>query len=249
MQVLATDKARSLPTEPRAGARGATPLASLGHTAALVSVILAVALTGTLLSHAGAPMASFGAGSSSARTRIYTQYLPLLLVNGLLVLYVARLFRPRNVLLLLIGRSWRKPADVVVDLLFASLAAGLIVLFEALGGPLFAGQNAALPALLPSTEAERLTWLLVASAVGFCEEVVYRGYLQTQLGAFTRSAPLGSLLQALLFGLAHLEHGAGAALRIGVYGLVLGALAWRRGSLLPGVVCHIGIDLLSGLAR
>ncbi|MEI9952556.1 MAG: CPBP family intramembrane glutamic endopeptidase [Pseudomonadota bacterium] len=239
----------AIETEPRAAPSVAPPLAPLVHTAALVGLILAVAITGTLLQRAGAPEieASSAAGASSAISRIWGQYLPLLLVNGLLVLYVARLFRARNVLSQLVGRRWRGPADALVDLLYASLAFALIVALDALTRPLFAGRNAAVSALLPSTEAERLTWLLVASSVGFCEEVVYRGYLQTQLSAFTRSALLGLLLQAALFGLAHLEQGAGAALRIAVYGLVFGALARHRGSLLPGIACHIGIDLASGL--
>jgi membrane protease YdiL (CAAX protease family) len=182
-------------------------------------------------------------------TRISSQYLPILFVNGLLVLYVARLFRPRNVLSELLGRPWRRAADVLIDLLYASLAFVLIVAIEALTRPIFAGRNAAVSALLPSTEAERLTWLLVACSVGFCEEVVYRGYLQAQLSAFTHSTELGLVLQALLFALAHLEQGVDAAFRIGVYGLILGLLARRRASLLPGIVCHAGIDLASGLLR
>ncbi len=236
-------------TQPRAASGVAPPLASRAHTAALVGVILAVAITCTLLQPASAPQpeASSAARASPSATRICEQYLPLLLVNGLLVLYVARLFRARNVLPGLVGRRWRSPADAVVDLLYALLAFALIVAIEMLTGPLLAGRNAAVSALLPSTEAERLTWLLVAAGVGFCEEVVYRGYLQTQLSAFTRSALLGLLLQATLFGLAHLEQGPGSALRIGVYGLVFGALARQRGSLLPGIACHIGIDLASGL--
>jgi len=236
-------------TEARTPAPIAPPLASLGHTAALVGVMLAVAITGTLLQQGGPSQATLGTGAGAAESRIYTRYLPLLLVNGLLVLYVARLFRPRNVLPQLIGRRVHGVTDVLVDLFYASLALTLIVALETLTQPLFAGQNAALSALLPSTEAERLTWLLVASSVGFCEEVVYRGYLLVQLSAFTRSARLGLLLQAALFGLAHLEQGAGAALRSGVYGLIFAVLARHRSSLLPGIACHIGIDLAGGLLR
>lgn len=227
--------------------RLAPPVASLGHTAALVGVMLAVAITGTLLQRVGRPPAVTAVHATSATARIFGQYLPLLLVNGLLVLYVARLFRPRNVLRELIGRPWQSVADVLGDLLFASLAFALILAVEALTRPLFTGRNAAVSALLPSTEAERLTWLLVASGVGFCEEVVYRGYLQFQLSAFTGRPLLGLLLQAVLFGLAHLEQGPAAGLRIGVYGLVFGALATHRDSLLPGIVCHVGIDLAGGL--
>ncbi|MEI9942579.1 MAG: CPBP family intramembrane glutamic endopeptidase [Pseudomonadota bacterium] len=236
-------------TEQGDGSRVAPTLAPLGHTAALVGVMLAVAITGTLLQRAGGLGPSSVVRGSSGATRISGQYLPLLLVNGLLVLYVARLFRPRNALPQLLGRRWRGAADAVGDVLYAALTFALIAAIEAITRPLFAGRNAAVSALLPSTEAERLTWLLVASGVGFCEEVVYRGYLQTQLSAFTRSPSLGLMLQAVLFGLAHLEQGAGAALRIGAYGLVLGVLARRRASLLPGIACHIGIDLASGLLR
>ena len=235
--------------ERRAAASDAPAIASVGHTAALVGVMLAVALTGTLLQHAGAPVASPSVRASSTLSRIWSQYLPLLLVNALLVLYAARLFRPRNALPQLLGKRWRRPADALLDLLYAALAFTLIVALEVLTRPLFPGRNAAVSALLPSTEAERLTWWVVAASVGFCEEIVYRGYLQLQLSALTRSPALGLVLQALLFALAHLEQGAGSALRIGVYGLILGLLARHRSSLIPGILCHMGIDLASGLVR
>jgi membrane protease YdiL (CAAX protease family) len=34
---------------------------------------------------------------------------------------------------------------------------------------------------------------------------------------------------------------------MGVYGLALGLLAAWRGSLLPGIICHVAIDLASGV--
>ncbi|HEX7668488.1 MAG TPA: CPBP family intramembrane glutamic endopeptidase, partial [Polyangiaceae bacterium] len=77
--------------------------------------------------------------------------------------------------------------------------------------------------------------------------VVYRGYLRTQLAAFTRSMPLAVVLQGLLFGIAHGEQGLAIATRVAVYGVGLGGLAaWRR-SLLPGILCHVALDLTSGL--
>jgi len=223
----------------------APPLASLAHTSALVGVILAVAITGTLLQHVGvAPVPANSHGQPST-SPIFQQYLPLLLVNGLLVLYVARLFRPHNALPQLLGQNWRSPSDALTDLLYAAAAFVLILALETLTRPLFAGRNAAVSALLPSTEAERLTWLLVASTVGFSEEVVYRGYLQTQLSAFTRSPAAGLMLQGVLFGVAHLEQGVGPAFRIGIYGLILGLLARHRNRLLASIASHIGLDLAS----
>ena len=235
-------------TEPRHTAHFAPSLASFGHTAALVVVMLAVAISGTLLQRAGALPAP-AAAPARPSAGVLGQYLALLLVNGLLLAYVTRLFRPRNVLPQLLGRTSRTFADLFVDLLYAALAFVAIVAIEAWTRRLFPGRNAAVQALLPSTEAERLTWLLVASVVGFCEEVVYRGYLQIQLGAFTRSPALGIALQAVLFGVAHLEQGPSAALRIAFYGLIFGLLARHRASLWPGIACHIGIDLAGGLLR
>jgi len=225
----------------------APAFASLGHTAALVAVLLAVAITGTLLQLSGALPPPSGVRASGGSARISGQYLPLLCVNGLLASYVSRLFRPRGTLKRLLGRSWRRPEDALLDICYAGFTFALIVAVEVLTRPFFAGRNAAVSTLLPGTVAERLTWVVVALGVGFCEELVYRGYLQTQLTVFTRSAGLGLVLQAMLFGVAHLEQGPGAALRIGVYGLLLGTLARRRASLLPGIVCHVSIDLAGGL--
>lgn len=103
--------------------------------------------------------------------------------------------------------------------------------------------------LLPGNGVERLGWAAVALSAGFCEEVVYRGYLQSQLAWFTRREGAGILLQALLFGIAHGEQGGAAALRSVVYGVLFGVVArWRR-SLWPGIVCHVAIDLTSGFVH
>jgi uncharacterized protein len=231
-----------------AAQRGRAALASRWHTAALVGVIIAVAVTGTLLEARGAPRAVVPLGRAPVDSRILAQYLPLLLVNWGLVLYVSRLFRARNALPDLLGRRWHSFARASTDLALALLAALLILLSETLSVHyLGVGRNAAASALLPQSLAERGVWVLVAASVGFSEEVVYRGYLQSQLSAFTGSSTAGLALQALLFAIAHSEQGLHAALRIGIYGLVFGALAHLRRSLLPGIAGHIGVDLASGL--
>ena len=225
-------------------------LASGWHTAALVGLILAVAITGTSLQASAAPGATEVRLNAAPGSRILSQYLPLLLVNWGLVLYVSRLFRTHNALPALLGRRWHGARQAVVDLALALAVFAFVELFEALAArTLSAGRNAALSALLPSTGAERLTWLLVALSVGFCEEVVYRGYLQRQLGALTGRAGLGIAFSAILFGVAHAEQGVGSALRIAGYGLALGVLAHARRSLRPGIACHVAIDLVSALWR
>ncbi|MEO7034045.1 MAG: CPBP family intramembrane glutamic endopeptidase [Polyangiaceae bacterium] len=217
------------------------------HTALLVLLLLSVALCGTLLQHYAAPTL---APSAAKNSLIANQYLPLLAVNGGLVLYTCRLFRGRNALPSLLGQRWGSARRAALDLALALLACVLIQGLEAVTVQyLGSGRNAAVSALLPRTEAERLAWVLVAVCVGVCEEVVYRGYLQTQLAAFTGSVRWGVALQAVLFGIAHAEQGGGSALRIAGYGLVFGVLAQLRRSLLPSIVSHVIIDLAAGFWR
>jgi membrane protease YdiL (CAAX protease family) len=201
--------------------------------------MITVAVAGTLLGHIGnVPDAR------SARPRVVGAYLPLLLVNGGLTFYVSRVGRARSALRSLLGRGWDSVGRACTDLALASAAWLVIEVAEA---ALATGGTAAAPALLPHTAAERAIWVLVAVTVGFCEEVVYRGYLQTQLNSFTHRASVAVALQALLFGMAHGEQGLAVALRFTVYGIMFGALArWRR-SLIPGIVCHVGVDVASGL--
>ena len=103
--------------------------------------------------------------------------------------------------------------------------------------------------MLPHTWTERVAWGLVSLCVGVSEEVVYRGYLQTQLAAFTGHARVAMVLQAVLFGIAHGEQGASAVARLAIYGLAFGALARFRRSLLPGIACHVWTNLASGWLR
>ena len=233
--------------EPESGRTSAT-LAPPWHTFALVALILTVALAGSLLG-----LAHSGGGGQAAQntppvSRIFLQYLPLIVVNLGLVVYTTQLFRSGNALPALLGKGWSSPRRAVLDLALAVGCGALICVLEFSYQQSFGvGHNAAVAKMLPSTEAERLTWLFVAGSVGFCEELVYRGYLQIQLSAFSGSAAVGIVLQAVLFGIAHLEQGLAPACRAAGYGLALGVLARVRRSLLPGILCHVGIDLASSL--
>jgi uncharacterized protein len=46
-------------------------------------------------------------------------------------------------------------------------------------------------------------WLFVSVAAGIGEEIIFRGYLQKQLHAATRSLAVAVVLQGLVFGLIH----------------------------------------------
>jgi membrane protease YdiL (CAAX protease family) len=226
--------------------REPVPIAPLWHTAILIAVIIGVATTGTLLRPSGAPSPS----PASAGSRITTVYLPMVIVQWGLALYVCRIARPRSALGPLLGERWKSPRRAAVDVALALAGWLLIQAFELAWARLLGqGAPASVLAVLPHTWLERVAWVVVSVSAGFCEEVVYRGYLQTQLTAFTRRAGVAVVLQAALFGIAHGEQGARAIVRVALYGLAFGALArWRR-SLWPGIVCHAWTDLASGLLR
>ena len=221
------------------------PLVPWWHTALLVGTILAVAVTGTVLTREGRT-----SGLSGSVPRISGLYLPMIAVQCLLIFYVARVGRPRGVLRQLIGRGWTSATVALADVSIAALAWTLIEVCEVAWARLDgAGRAVAIVAGLPHSPGEQVTWVIVAVTVGFGEEVVYRGYLQNQFNALTGGCAGGALLQSAIFGAAHAEQGFATSLRFALYAFGLAMLAnWRR-SLLPGILCHVGLDLLGGLIR
>ena len=79
----------------------------------------------------------------------------------------------------------------------------------------------------------------IALAPGLCEEVLFRGYVQRRL--LQRWSPWAAIaMSSLLFSLMHLDPSHVAlALPLGVW---LGVLAWRTGSIWPGVLCHASVN-------
>ena len=87
----------------------------------------------------------------------------------------------------------------------------------------------------------------LALTAGFCEEIIFRGYLQKQFAAASGMASIGILAQGVLFGAAHGYQGTKLMFTIGVYGALFGILAAWRKSLRPGMMAHFLQDFISGL--
>lgn len=214
------------------------------HTAILVLWIIGANAIGLVVfrDHVGI------ASSPSSGSKILLQYVPAIAVQWTLFAYAVFFARPRGVLAHLMGRKWSaRPelADVVAAIGLVALIAGS----EAISARFLAThQNPAVVALLPRTIGERVTWILFAMSAGFCEEVVYRGYLRTELTVLARSAWLGIALQAVLFGFAHAEQGIFAMIRFAMYGVLFAVVAVRRGNLLPCIAAHAFVDLCAGFA-
>ena len=95
---------------------------------------------------------------------------------------------------------------------------------------------------LPRGVVEKALWILLCLSVGFCEEMIYRGYCLTRLIAATGSPAAAWLMQAALYGLLHFAFGpAWIGFTTGV-GLFMGWLVLWRKSLWPAVLVHVLAD-------
>jgi uncharacterized protein len=102
--------------------------------------------------------------------------------------------------------------------------------------------------LAPVTVAEMMLFLVLSISAGFCEELVFRGYLQQQFARMGRSIWTGVLLSALVFGGAHGYEGIAGMVLIAAYGAMFGVLALLRRGLRTGMIAHAWHDSISGLA-
>ena len=147
----------------------------------------------------------------------------------------------------LIGQRWRGLGSFFRDI---GIAAAFLVITVPLVGALthfaFPHTNINLTKVTPKTPVELGVWFVLSATGGFCEEIIFRGYLSRQFSGWMKSSWAGLIGQAILFGLAHgYYHGAMAV--IVVEGLFYGLLAQWRKSLLPGILAHGLQDALGGL--
>jgi membrane protease YdiL (CAAX protease family) len=100
--------------------------------------------------------------------------------------------------------------------------------------------------LLPRTALEVVCWIGTSASAGFCEEFVFRGYVQRQLLALSQSTWVAVLCQGLVFGVMHAYQGWRLVILISVIGMLFGALAAWRKTLRVGMVAHGWTDVWSG---
>jgi hypothetical protein len=215
------------------------------HTALLVLFMLGFSALGS----AGHPGLNH-----SLRMQLY---ISTVVMEWLMVLYIVwgLHLRKRTTLSNLVGGRWKTPEDFLLDI---AIAVGFWVVaamvLAAVGLALGMSNNAhvkdvehRIGSLLPDGRTEMLTWVLVCVTAGFCEEVIFRGYFQTQFATLLKSAWGGVVLQALIFGGSHAYEGWQKMVQIAVFGLLFGILAHWRKSLRPGMITHFAQDSVAGL--
>jgi len=221
------------------------PVAPLWHTVVFVAVVLGFAASSAHSEHA--MVVQHGRMPMYALTLAW---------EWLLVGYIVWGARRRGVgLREIVGGRWSSPEEALLDLATAigfwlAAAVVLVGLSFALGlthPDQLQQAKRQIGELLPRTGAEAAVWLMLSATAGFCEEIMFRGYLQRQFAAATRSAWAAVAMQAVVFGIAHAYQGGRRIVLIGVYGALFGLLALWRKSLRPGMMAHALQDSASGV--
>lgn len=190
------------------------------------------------------------------RGRVFV-YLLTTVWEWLLVGYVVWGARKKRVTLReIVGGRWKSPRDFLLDVGVACgfwlVALGVLYAVSYALGLASPSQVADakknIGPLLPQSGLELGLWILLSVTAGFCEEILFRGYLQQQFRAATRSTAAAILLQAIVFGIGHAYQGGRHVILITVYGALFGILAAWRKSLRPGIIEHALQDSVSGLA-
>jgi len=102
--------------------------------------------------------------------------------------------------------------------------------------------------MMPHTAIEFVAWLGLSLTAGFCEELIFRGYLIDQFTAWTKRPILAIVLSSILFGSVHLYEGPAAVLPLISLALLFGFIVrQRKGDLRAVMVAHTLQDFLVAL--
>jgi membrane protease YdiL (CAAX protease family) len=220
------------------------PVASYRHSALFLVIVAAVIAAG----YSAQQRHTAGGGLVDSHGQVIPIYISITAMNWLLVFFVWRGIRNRGGTFgSLIRGRWANAREVLRDLGLSAVFWGLLLVIAWGLDRLPVAEGAkSLDILLPRTALEVGVWFLTCASAGFCEEFVFRGYVQCQFLALSGSTLISVLGQGVLFGLMHAYQGWVPAARIIVIGVLFGALAaWRR-TLRVGMVAHAWQDIWAG---
>jgi uncharacterized protein len=220
------------------------PVASYWHSLGFLGIVAAVVAAGYAAQHREVA----GGGLVESHAHVIPIYLSATVMNWLLVLFTWRGARKHGgSFSSLIRGRWATARDVLRDV---GIAAGFwgVMLAAAHGMDMLLAQGTekSLSLLLPQTPLEVGVWILTSVSAGFCEELVFRGYVQRQILALSGNVVIAVLGQAVVFGLMHAYQGWRPVVPIIVIGALLGALAAWRGTLRVGMLAHGWQDIWAG---
>jgi uncharacterized protein len=222
------------------------PVASMRHFLGLLFIGACVVAFGFYAQHSspgGAPGGQLASHALAIRI-----YLFAISLDWALFYYCwAGVHRRGGSLWSLAGGRWNSWRSVAIDLAIA-LPFWLIWEGAAYGVSQLLGPSSAkaVDSLLPQSLLEIIVWIATCATAGICEEMVFRGYLQRQLHAFTGSLATAIIAQSVIFGLFHAYQGWKHVTVICVLGVLYGALAAWRKNLRVNIISHAWTDVWEG---
>lgn len=138
----------------------------------------------------------------------------------------------------LVDFAWAIAYAIVANLVLT----GLAWLLNQMGYPL----SEDIGLLIPKGDFGLPIWILVSFTAGFCEEMMFRGYLMTRLRLLfkTKTWVLPVLLSAVSFGACHAYQGVPGLVLITVYGIGFALLYIHTGyRIWPCIIAHVLHDL------
>jgi membrane protease YdiL (CAAX protease family) len=226
-------------------------LAPVWHTALIVVIMLGNSyLTARFMA------TQRGTHSGSAGPRTLDYLLTIGLEFFLLFLVWIGLRLKKRTLRELIGGKWNTPEDFLIDvgialgfwLVSAAILVGLAYVLRQTDAAQVNDMKQRLAGLIPHSGMELTIFVLLSVIAGLVEEIVFRGYLQQQIGALAGNIYVGLIVSALIFGAGHGYEGTRNMIRIFVFGALFGLLARWRKSLRPGMMAHAFQDSFVGVA-
>jgi membrane protease YdiL (CAAX protease family) len=135
---------------------------------------------------------------------------------------------------------------VIAAIFFAvTIHASIVLLFRFVPFPTAAFRRGYDFSFIPSLRLEWLAVVVSATSAGICEETGFRGYMQRPLEQ-RLGAPVAILISSFFFMALHLTKDWATLGMVPIIfgaGVLLGLLAWSSGSLVPGILGHILMDI------
>lgn len=127
----------------------------------------------------------------------------------------------------------------------ATVHASIVLLFRFVSFPMAAFRQGYDFSFIPSPSLRWLAVVVSAISAGICEETGFRGYMQCPIEQ-RHGAPLAILISSVFFMALHLTKGWATAGMVPIVfgaGVLLGLLAQSSGSLIPGMIGHVVMDV------
>ena len=178
------------------------------------------------------------------RRLVLGEWLFALLAIAIWIMYE----RPWSALSLSITPGSRFIAGTAVDLAVLALLLVQIVSVARLSAEqriAARSKLASLEFMLPRSRDEYRWFLILSVTAGFCEELLYRGYLPWLFAPWL-GATGGMILAVLIFGIGHVYQGVRGAAKATIAGAVLAVVVVATQSLVPAMVLHALIDAGGG---